>query len=218
MAGLLGRKLGQTHIFDDAGKMVHVTVIEAGPCPVLTVKDKSVQVGFGEVKEKKVKKPVAGYFKKLNVPFKKVIREVPKEKNREYKVGEELKVDIFKIGDKVDVTGTSKGKGFQGGVKRWHWAGGPESHGSTTHRRVGSVGSTTTPGRVLKGHHLPGHMGNRRVTAQNLKVVKIDAENNLLLVEGAVPGHNENFVMIRNARKQRIVLDRPKAEDKKKKK
>jgi large subunit ribosomal protein L3 len=198
--------------------MIHVTVIEAGPCPVLTVKDKSVQLGFGEVKEKKVKNPIAGYFKKLNIPFRRIIREVPKGKDREYKIGEELKVDIFKIGDKVDVTGTSKGKGFQGGVKRWHWGGGMKTHGSTSHRRVGSVGSTTTPGMVLRGHHMAGHMGNARVTAQNLKVVKIDLENNLLLVKGAVPGHNENFVMIRKARKQRIVKDRPKIEDKKKKK
>jgi large subunit ribosomal protein L3 len=195
-----------------------VTLIEAGPCPVLSVKDKSVQLCFGEVKEKKVKKPVAGYFKKLNVPFRKIIKEVPREKDREYKVGEELKVDVFKPGDMVDVTGTSKGKGFQGGVKRWHWAGGGQTHGSTSHRRIGSAGSTTTPGLVIRGHHMAGHMGNCRVTALNLKVVKIDAENNLLLVKGAVPGHNENFVMIRKAKKQRIVKDRPKVEDKKKKK
>lgn len=191
-----------THVFSDAGAMVCVTVIEAGPCPVLAVKEKNVQVGFDLAKESRVKKPQLGYFKKLNIAPRKFVREFLKEPNVEYKVGDELKVDVFKAGDWVDVTGTSIGKGFQGGMKRWHWHGGPKTHGSTSHRRVGSIGSSTTPGRVFKGHHMPGHMGAGQVTMQNLKVVKADLENNLLLVEGAIPGHKNGYVVIRKAKKK----------------
>ncbi len=202
MIGLLGKKLGMTNVFNEAGDMVCVTAIEAGPCAVLSVNAKNVQLGFEQVVEKKLKKPQAGLFKKINVSPRKFIREIAKEANMEYKVGEELKVDVFKSGDFVDVTGTSIGKGFQGGMKRWHWKGGPETHGSTSYRRVGSMGSSTTPGRVFKGHHLPGHMGNVRVTVQNLKVVKVDPENNIVLVEGAVPGHKNNYVIIKKAVKK----------------
>jgi len=178
MTGLLGKKIGMTQIFSEDGKLVSVTAIEAGPCPVLAVKEKSIQIGFDTLKETRVKKPVLGYFKKNNITPRRVIREVTKEASREYKIGEELKVDLFKVGDFVDITGTSLGKGFAGGMKRWHWHGGPMTHGSTSHRRVGSIGSTTTPGRVWKGHHMPGHMGNQKTTVQNLRVVKIDAQNN----------------------------------------
>jgi large subunit ribosomal protein L3 len=202
MTGILGKKIGMTQIFTDDGKMVSVTAIEAGPCPVLAVKAKSVQLGFELAKEKSLKKPIAGLFKKINITPRKIIREVVKDPAREYKVGEELKVDLFKTGDFVDVVGVSIGKGFQGGMKRWHWHGGPASHGSTSHRRIGSIGSTTTPGRVFRGHHLPGHMGNLQSTIQNLKVIKIDAENNLLLVRGAVPGHKNGYVVIRTAKKK----------------
>lgn len=203
MSGLLGKKIGMTQIFTDDGSLVPVTAIEAGPCPVLAVGDRRIQVGFDlYAKESRVKKPLAGFFKKLNVAPRKVVREFLKDPSREYKVGEDLKVDLFKEGDFVDVTGTSIGKGFQGGMKRWNWHGGPKTHGSTSHRRVGSMGSTTTPGRVWKGHHLPGHMGARTVTVQNLKVVKVDTEHNLLLVKGAVPGFKSGYVIIRKAKKK----------------
>jgi len=192
-----------THVFTDDGISVSVTVIEAGPCPVLSIKKDSVQLGFDIAKEKSLKKPQLGLFKKLNIPALKFVREIKKESGKEYKVGEELKADIFKTGDFVDVTGVSKGKGFQGGMKRWHWAGGPMTHGSTSHRRVGSIGSSTTPGRVFKGHHMPGHMGNIRVTVQNLKVVKADPGNNILLVEGAVPGPTNSYLIIGKAKKKK---------------
>lgn len=202
MTGLLGKKIGMTQVFSEDGKLLSVTAIEAGPCPVLAVKEKSVQLGFDLVDEKRLKKPVLGYFKKINVIPRKIIREFIKDTSKEYKVGEELKVDLFKPGDFVDVTGTSLGKGFQGGMKRWNWHGGPMTHGSMSHRRAGSIGSSTTPGRVWKGHHMPGHMGAARVTLQNLKIVKVYPENNLLLVKGAVPGHKNSYLIIRKAKKK----------------
>ena len=202
MTGLLGKKIGMTQIFAEDGRRVSVTAIEAGPCPILAVKPNCIQLGFDLAKENRVKKPISGYFKKINIAPRKFIKELPKESDREYKVGEELKVDLFKPGDFVDIIGTSIGKGFQGGMKRWHWHGGPKTHGSTSHRRVGSIGSTTTPGRVWKGHHMPGHMGARRTTLQNLQVIKTDVENNLLLVEGAVPGHKNSYLIIREAKKK----------------
>ena len=191
-----------THVFAEDGKQLQVTVIEAGPCLVLAIKDKNVQLGFDLAREKSVNKPLAGYFKKLNIAPRKFIREMMKDPAKEYKVGDEIKVDMFAPGDFVDVIGTSIGKGFQGGMKRWNWQGGPMTHGSMSHRRIGSIGSTTTPGRVWKGHHLPGHMGAIRVTVQNLPVVKIDLENNLLVVEGAVPGHKNGYVIIQKAVKK----------------
>lgn len=192
-----------TQVFAGDNKgFVPVTAIEAGPCPILAVKDKHIQLGFDSIREKHLKKPLAKYFAKLNIPPKKIIKEVLKEPGKEYKVGEEVKVDLFKTGDFVDITGTSLGKGFQGGMKRWNWRGGPKTRGSTSHRRVGSLGSSTTPGRVWKGHHMPGHMGAHRVTVQNLKVVKVDAQNNLLLVKGAVPGHKNNYLIIKKAKKR----------------
>lgn len=136
------------------------------------------------------------------MPALKWIKELAKDPAVEYKVGQEIKADLFKPGDFVDVTGTSIGKGFQGGMKRWHWHGGPMTHGSTSHRRVGSIGSTTTPGRVWKGHHMPGHMGACTVTQLNMKVVKVDPENNLLLVKGHVPGHKNAYVVIKKAKKK----------------
>ena len=203
MVGILGKKIGMTQIFTGDGSRVGVTAIEAGPCQILAVKEKNIQLGFDAAKEKSFKKPSLGYFKKLNLTPRKIIREVSKEPGVEYTVGQELKADIFKDGDFVDITGTSIGKGFQGGMKRWHWKGGPQTHGSTSHRRVGSIGSTTTPGRVWKGHHMPGHMGARQFTVQNLKVVKVDTENNVLLVKGAVPGHKNGYLLIRKAKKRK---------------
>ena len=203
MNALLGKKIGMTQVFAEDGSLVNVTAIEAGPCPVLAINERSIQVGFDLVKEKNLKKPQAGYFKKLNIGGRKIIRELPKDAGKEYKVGEDLKVGIFTEGDFVDVTGTSIGKGFQGGMKRWHWHGGPMTHGSTSRRRVGSVGSTTTPGRVFRGHHMAGHMGAAQVTTQNLKIVKIDAENNILLVKGAVPGFKNGYVIVKTAIKRK---------------
>jgi len=191
-----------TQVFNSDGLMLGVTAIEIGPCPVLAIKDKTIQLGFDLVKEKNVKKPQADFFKKIKIAPRRFIREVSKESGVEYKVGDELKADVFKAGDFVDIIGTSKGKGFQGGMKRWHWAGGPGTHGHTTHRKVGSIGSTTTPGRVFRGHHMPGHMGDKRVTEQNMKVVRVDPNNNLLLVEGAVPGHKNSYLIIKKAKKK----------------
>jgi large subunit ribosomal protein L3 len=209
MYSILGKKIGMTQVFSEDGNLVAVTAIEAGPCPVLAVKQKSIQVGFDAASEKRLNKPQAGFFKKLNIAPLKFIRELPKEPEKDYQVGQELKVDLFKDGDFVDIAGTSIGKGFQGGMKRWNWHGGPQTHGSMSHRRVGSIGSTTTPGRVWKGHHLPGHMGNRRVTIQNLQVVKVDSANNLLLVKGAVPGCKNNYLVIRRTKKTKKIHQGP---------
>ena len=206
MTGILGKKIGMTQVFSESGARLSVTAIEAGPCAVLAIGDKRVQLGFDPTTEKRLKKPQASYFKKLNIAPLKIIREFLKDPAREYKVGESLKADLFAAGDFVDVTGTSKGKGFQGGMKRWHWQGGPMTHGSTSHRRVGSIGSTTTPGRVWKGHHMPGHMGAERVTVQNLKVVKVDLENNILLVEGATPGCKNSYLLIKKAKKKKAKV------------
>lgn len=204
MPGLLCKKIGMTQIFTEDGRLVAVTVIEAGPCPILAVKEKSIQLGYDKVEKiSRIKKPLLGYFNKLKISPCKIIREFSRLPTEEYKVGEELKVDLFKAGDYVDITGTSIGKGFQGGMKRFNWHGGPKTHGSMSHRRIGSLGSSTTPGRTLKGHRLPGHMGNVKVTIQNLEVVKVDSQNNLLLVKGAVPGHKNSYLMIRKAKKKR---------------
>ncbi|HNX81218.1 MAG TPA: 50S ribosomal protein L3 [Candidatus Omnitrophota bacterium] len=204
--GIVGKKLGMTQVYTEDGSLVGVTVIEAGPCPVLRVNARSIQLGFDAVDEKRVKKPVAGYYKKRNIATRKVMKEVSNDASKEYKVGDEIKVDVFQNGEFVDVTGTSLGKGFQGGMKRHHWNGGPASHGSTSHRRVGSIGSSTTPGRVWRGHNMPGHMGQETVTVQNLKVIKVDLENNLLLVEGAVPGHKNAYLLIKKAVKKQAKL------------
>lgn len=211
MAGILGKKIGMTQVFTEDGALVGVTAIEAGPCAVLAIKDNCVQLGFDKTDEKHVKKPQLGLFKKINVAPHKFIKEVSKDPAKEYKIGEEIKVDLFKVGDYVDVTGISIGKGFQGGVKRWHWKGGGRTHGSMSHRRIGSIGSTTTPGRVWKGHHLPGHMGAERVTALNMKVIKIDAESNILLVKGSIPGYKNNYLIINTARRKATVVKPKKA-------
>jgi large subunit ribosomal protein L3 len=220
MNAILGKKIGQTQLFTDDGRVVHVTAIEAGPCAVLKVNDKSVQLAFDQAKESGVKKPQLGMFTKIKVTPRKFIREVTKDAQREYKIGEELKADLFKAGDFVDVCGISIGKGFQGGMKRWNWSGTPMTHGSTSHRRVGSIGSSTTPGRVWKGHHMPGHMGHIRVTVQNLEVVKADAENNVLLVKGAVPGHKNGYLIVSTAkkRKPKAVKEAAQVKEKKEKK
>ena len=201
---LLGRKLGMTQIFSEHGKVIPVTVIEAGPCTVIQVKTKdadgydAVQLGFGDVKAKKVTKPTAGHFKKANVEPKKHLREFRLEE-RSYNVGDELKADLFATGEFVDITGTTKGKGFQGVIKRHGQSRGPMGHGSMYHRRPGSMGPTSTPGRVFKGKKLPGHMGMQTVTIQKLEIVNVDLNKNVILVKGSVPGNKGAILKIRNS-------------------
>ncbi|MDI3529723.1 MAG: large subunit ribosomal protein [Thermoanaerobacter sp.] len=207
--GILGRKHGMTQIFDEKGEVIPVTVIEAGPCVVVQKKTvetdgyNAIQVGFGDVKEKRLTKPLIGHFKKAGVPFKRYLREFRLDDVSGYEVGSEIKVDIFKPGDRVDVTGISKGKGFAGVVKRYGANRGPMSHGSKYHRRVGSMGATTDPGRTFKGKIMPGHMGHERVTIQNLEVVKVDPELNLLLVKGSVPGPKGSLLIIKDSVKSK---------------
>jgi len=203
--GLLGRKLGMTRIFDKEGNVIPVTVVEAGPCSILELKEdprKKVVLGFEQVKESRASRPRQGYFKKIGVPCMRIIKEFESQDNGEYQVGQEIKVDIFKPGDFVDASAVSKGKGFQGGMKRWHWDGGPAGHGSMHHRRVGSIGCSATPSRTLKGVHMPGHMGAERVTVQGLRVMDVDVENNIVLVEGAVTGYKGCLVEVNRSKKK----------------
>ena len=202
---LIGKKVGMTQIFDENGTVIPVTVIEAGPCVVAQVKTiendgyEAVQLGFGEVKENKLNKPVKGHFAKVNVTAKKHLREFRLDSIEGIKVGDELKADVFATGDKIDVQGTSKGKGFQGVIKRHGQSRGPMGHGSMYHRRPGSMGPTSTPGRVFKGKKLPGHMGHVTVTIQNLDVVKVDMDKNVILVKGSVPGAKGAILKIKSA-------------------
>ncbi len=191
---IIGKKVGMTQIFDETGMVIPVTVIEAGPCTVTQVKTvetdgyNSIQLGYGEVKEKRVNKPLKGHFQKSKLALKKHLREFRTDDLVDVKVGDEIKLDVFEAGDKIDVQGTSKGKGFQGVIKRHGQSRGPMGHGSMYHRRPGSMGSTSTPGRVFKGKKLPGHMGCVTVTIQNLDVVRVDTDKNVLLIKGSVPG------------------------------
>lgn len=206
--GILGRKIGMTETFEKDGKLTPVTIIEAGPCLVLQLKVpdldgyRAVQLGFADKKENRTKRPLLGHFKKAGVKPKRFIKEIRISDKDKYRIGREIKVDIFKEGDFVDISGRTIGKGFQGGMKKWGWSGGPASHGSMTHRRPGSIGASAFPSRVFKGHHLPGRMGGNRRTVQKLKVVKVDLENNVLMVKGAVPGHKNSYLVIRNASKK----------------
>ena len=192
--GLIGKKLGMTQIFDEQGKVIPVTVIEAGPCVVAQVKTvetdgyNAIQLGFGDVKESKINKPEKGHFAKSKLTPKKHLREFRLDSVENINVGDELKADTFTAGDQLDIQGTSKGKGFQGVIKRHGQSRGPMGHGSMYHRRPGSMGPTSTPGRVFKGKKLPGHMGHVTVTIQNLDVVKVDMDKNVILVKGSVPG------------------------------
>ena len=208
LKGLIGKKVGMTQIFDDAGVAIPVTLIEAGPCFVTQVRsvDKdgysAVQLGFNEAKPKRLSGGQLGHLKRNNLPPLRFLREF-RTKNPELNEGETVTVEVFTVGDAVDVVGTSKGKGFQGGVKRYHFKGGPKTHGQSDRQRApGSRGSGTTPGRVYKGARGPGHMGNERVTTHNLRVVLVDPERNLLGVRGAVPGAKGGVLMIKEARKQ----------------
>jgi large subunit ribosomal protein L3 len=208
LKGLIGKKVGMTQIFDDAGRAIPVTLIEAGPCYVTQVrlpeKDgySAVQLGFDEVKPRRITGGQLGHLKRNNISPLRFLREF-RVKDHELSEGQELKVDVFEVGENVDVVGTSKGKGFQGGMKRYGFRGGPKTHGQSDRQRSpGSRSATTTPGRVYKGSRGPGHMGDDRVTTQNLKVVLVDPERNLLGVRGAVPGPKGGVVLIKLARKQ----------------
>ena len=200
---ILATKVGMTQIFNDEGVLTPVTVLQAGPCVVTQVKTvendgyKAVQVGFVDKREKLVNKPQKGHFDKAGVSYKRYVREFRLENAEEYSVKDEIKADIFAAGDKIDTTAISKGKGFQGAIKRLGQSRGPMAHGSKFHRHQGSNGSATTPGRVFKGKGMPGHMGHEQVTIQNLEIVKVDAENNLILVKGAVPGPKKALVTIK---------------------
>lgn len=202
---ILGKKIGMTQIFNEDGLSIPVTVIEAGPCTVVQKKTtetdgyEAVKVGYGEVEEKKLNKPERGLFSKLKLAAKKVVKEFRPEDTAKFEIGQEINVsDMFQSGDKVDVSGVSKGKGFAGVVKRHGNKIGPKSHGSMYFRRVGSMGANTSPARVFKGKKLPGHMGSVNITVQNLDIVRVDAERNLLLIKGAVPGPKGGLLVIKD--------------------
>jgi large subunit ribosomal protein L3 len=208
LKGLIGKKIGMTQIFDDKGAAIPVTLIEAGPCFVTQVRSvekegySAVQLGFEEVKPKRLTGGEIGHLKRTNLPPLKFLREF-KASDVDLKEGDKLDVSVFVVGEKVDVSGTSKGKGFAGAVKRYHFRGGPKTHGQSDRWRApGSNGATTTPGRVYRGHRGPGHMGNDAVTAQNLNVVLVDAERNVIGVNGSVPGARGGLVVIKESRKQ----------------
>ena len=201
--GIIGKKIGMTQLFDENGMVVPVTVVEAGPCVVVQKKTvesdgyTAVQLGFGEVKAKKLTKPAKGHFKKAGVAPKKTLKEFRFDSIDEINVGDIIKADTFAAGDKVDVCGISKGKGYAGTIKRWNGHSLRASHGTgPVHRHAGSNGSTSTPSRVYKGKKLPGHLGAERVTVQNLAIVKVDAENNLIAVKGAIPGAKGGIVVL----------------------
>lgn len=202
---ILGTKIGMTQIFSEDGVCTPVTVVLAGPCTVVQKKTaetddyEAVKIGFGEVETKKLNKPEAGLFEKLNMKGYKFLKEFKPENAAEFEVGQEIKVDVFADGDAIDVSGTSKGKGYAGAIKRYGQKIGPITHGSKYHRGLGSMGPNTDPGRVMKGKSMPGHMGSERVTVQNLTIVKVDAERNLLLIKGAVPGCKGALLEIRES-------------------
>ncbi len=200
---ILATKVGMTQIFNEDGVLTPVTVLQAGPCVVTQVKTvendgySAVQVGFADKKEKLVNKPMKGHYDKAGVSYKRFLKEFKLENAEEYSLKDEIKADIFEAGDKVDASAISKGKGFQGAIKRLGQSRGPMAHGSKFHRHQGSNGSATTPGRVFKGKGMPGQMGGKKITIQNLEVVRVDAENNLILVKGAVPGAKKSLVTLK---------------------
>jgi large subunit ribosomal protein L3 len=206
--GLLGRKVGMTQVFDEKGTAVPVTVIQAGPCPVVQKKTtetdgyEALQLGFeAQPKLNRLTKPVRGHFDKAQVPYQRRLQEIRLGGGEgEFAVGQVLTVALFAAGDRVRVTGVTKGRGFQGGVKRWNYKGGPMTHGAMFHRAPGSIGASSYPSRVFRGHHLPGHMGAVRATVQGLRVVAVDTENNLLLIEGAVPGPSGSMVTVQKGK------------------
>ncbi len=207
--GLIGKKIGMTQLFDENGKVIPVTVVEAGPCTVVQKKTiendgyEAVQVGFGDVKVQRVNKPMAGHFKKADVAPKKVLKEFRLENTESVNVGDILKADTFAVGDKVDVVGTSKGKGTAGVIKRWNFSRLKESHGTgPVHRHAGSLG-VIDPARIFKGKKMAGHLGSERVTVQNLDIVKVDVDNNLIAIKGAIPGPKGGIVVIADSVKSK---------------
>ncbi len=208
MKGLIGKKVGMMQLFDETGRAVPVTVISAGPCTVTDIRTKdrdgycAVQMGWGEIKDKHLKKPAAGFFKKQSVKAQRYLKEFRTMDNAGFEVGQEIKADVFAAGQYVDVVGTSKGKGFAGTMKRYNFSGGPRSHGSMTHRQPCSSGSTDAA-RTFKGSKKPGHMGAERVTTQGLKIVRVDAERNLLIVRGSVPGGQNGLLIIKESVKNK---------------
>jgi large subunit ribosomal protein L3 len=209
--GLLAKKLGMTQLFNEHGRVIGVTVLQAGPCTVTQLKEpakdgyRAIQVGFEPVKPDRLTKPLQGHLKKSGGTFRH-LREFRIGEGDSFEVGQQVTVELFKEGEIVDVTGRSIGKGFQGGVKRWHWKGAGMTHGAMGHRKPGSIGSSTTPGRVFKGHHLPGHMGNVRVTVQNLRIMKVDPAASRLIIEGAVPGPENQLIVVRKSVKRPGVV------------
>ncbi len=204
--GIIGKKIGMTQLFDDKGNVIPVTVVEAGPCPVVMKKTidndgyEAIQLGFGDIKVQRLNKPMQGHFKKSDVAIKKTLKEFRLSEIDSVKVGDVLKADIFAVGDRVDVVGTSKGKGWAGAIKRWNFSRLKETHGSgPVARHAGSLGACSDPSRVFKGKKLSGHLGHERVTIKNLNIVKVDAENNLIAIKGAIPGPKGGIVVISNS-------------------
>lgn len=207
--GIIGRKIGMTQLFTENGNVVPVTVVEAGPCTVIQKKTvdndgySAVQLGFEDIREKLVVKPIKGHYDKAQVAYKRVLKEFKLDNSDAMNVGDILKADVFAAGDVVDVTGISKGKGYQGTIKRLGFHRQPMSHGTSGyHRHQGSMGANSTPSKVMKGKGMPGHMGSEQVTIQNLSVVKVDAENNLIAIKGAIPGPNGGLVVVKTAVKK----------------
>jgi len=202
ITGLLGKKVGMTRLFTEDGRWVEVTVLEAGPCSVIQRKTEetdgysAVQLGFDDIKESRCKKPAAGHFAKAGVTPKRTLKEVRVSNDTDVKTGDEIKADIFAIGDRVDIVGTSKGRGFTGAIKRHGFAGGPGGHGSHFHRAPGSIGQSADPAKVYKNKRMPGHFGSSKITVQNLEVMNVDSDRNLLIVRGSVPGANGGLVMV----------------------
>lgn len=212
MKGILGRKVGMTQIFRDDGTVVPVTVVEAGPCYVTQVRTperdgyRAVQLGFGETKVRKLTKGQLGHLENAGVPALRHLREVRTNPDETYEVGQKIQADLFEPGERVDVEGRSKGRGFAGVVKRYHFAGGPRTHGQSDRERApGSIGACATPGKVWKGQKMPGRMGNKRTTIQNIEVVLVDPDRNLLAVRGSVPGPKGALVLVKGARKQKVA-------------
>lgn len=202
---IIGKKIGMSQIFEENGRVIPVTVVEAGPCPVVQKKTvekdgyAALQIGYGKVNVKTVNKPDAGHFKKTGIEPTRVLKEFRLDNSADYEVGQVIKADIFAVGDKVDISGTSKGKGFSGTIKRWNFHIGPKAHGSGYHRGVGSMGSNSNPSRVFKNKKMPGQYGNEKCTVQNLMIVRVDVERNLLLIKGAVPGARGGIVTLKQS-------------------
>ena len=207
ITGLLGKKVGMTRVFTDEGRWIEVTVLEAGPCTVVQRKTKdtdgysAVQLGFGEKKESRANKPTSGHFAKAGLKPMRTLKEIRIPDDNDAKQGDEIKADIFAIGDRLDVSGTSKGRGFAGAIKRHGFAGGAGGHGSHFHRAPGSIGQSADPSKVYKGKRMPGHYGCTKITVQNLEVVNVDADKNLIIVRGCVPGANGGLIMLHKSAK-----------------